>query len=269
MLDMDGVLWRGDRSIDGAADAVRALIERGEQVVCCTNHALSAEHKQATLERLGFPALPVVTAADAACSSCGSGDRVLVLGDASLVEVLRSGGVDTLDLSSLPDGARVPEVDVVVVGACSTWDRSRIGMAADAVRAGARLLATNDDTTFPTSGPDGPRLLPGNGALVAALSAAAGRSADVAGKPHAPMADELLRRWGSIEVVVGDRPDTDGRLAARIGARFALVLSGVTAAAPDPAEGEPEPWAVCTDLAELVQRWSSGELTHQGSAARR
>ncbi|MFM7063378.1 MAG: HAD hydrolase-like protein, partial [Actinomycetes bacterium] len=138
----------------------------------------------------------------------------------------------------------------VVVGACSTWDRSRVGMVADAVRAGARFVATNDDATFPTSGPAGPRLLPGNGALIAAVAVASGVAPEVAGKPHRAMADLIEARHGRVDVVVGDRPDTDGGLARSLGADFALVLSGVTTR--DDLPVEPGPRWVAADLAALV-----------------
>ena len=141
-------------------------------------------------------------------------------------------------------------VDAVVVGACSEWDRSRVGMAADAIRSGARFVATNDDATFPTSGPFGARLLPGNGALVAALSVASGVAPEVAGKPHGAMARLIESRFGTVDVVVGDRPDTDGGLSVELGAKFGLVLSGITTAADLPVE--PSPAWVADDLASLV-----------------
>jgi glycerol 3-phosphatase-2 len=250
VLDLDGVVWRGDELVPGADRAVASLLAAGHRVVACTNHALGPEVKEAALERLGVPAIPVVTSAEAAAARCEPGARVLVLGDASLVEVLRRAGLDTLDVHEQPDGRPVPGIDVVVVGATSRWDRSRVGMAADAVRSGARFLATNDDATFPTSGPDGLRLLPGNGAMVAAVAVASGRPAEVTGKPHRAIAALLEARHGPVDVVVGDKPETDGGLATELGAAFGLVLSGVTTAAHLPVV--PTPTWVAADLAALV-----------------
>jgi HAD superfamily hydrolase (TIGR01450 family) len=250
VLDLDGVVWRGDELLPGAAGAVERLLAGGHQVVACTNWAQSPAHKRAALDRMGVADFPVVTSAEAAASRCGPGDRVLALGDRTMVEVLRGAGLDTVDVAELPDGGPVGPVDTVVVGACSTWDRSRVGMVADAVRSGARFLATNDDATFPTSGPSGPRLLPGNGALVAAISVASGVVPEVAGKPHGAMARLLEARFGAVDVVVGDRPDTDGGLAVELGAAFGLVLSGVTTAAHLPVR--PAPAWVAADLAALV-----------------
>lgn len=249
-IDLDGVMWRGSEPLPGAADAVRRLLERGDEVVFCTNHAMSPASKVDRLRAMGVPDCPVITSADAVVSECADAGSVLVLGDTTLVAYLRELGLPITDVRDLPEGAPVGEVDAVVVGALDDWNRSRIGMAADAVRAGARFLATNDDPTFPVTGPAGPRLLPGNGSLVAAVSTAGGRDAVVTGKPHRPMADVIVERHGPVDVVVGDKPETDGRLAVALGARFGLVLTGVTA--PEHLPVRPEPWAVGDDLAALV-----------------
>lgn len=250
VLDLDGVVWRGDAVVPGADRAVATLLERGVQVVACTNHALGPELKEAQLERLGVPRVPVVTSAEAAAACCDAGERVLVLGDPSLAQVLVDAGLDAIDVHEWPDGTVVPGVDAVVVGASARWDRSRVGMAADAVRAGARFLATNDDPTYPTTGPDGLRLLPGNGALVAAVAVASGRTPEVTGKPHPATARLLEARFGPVDVVVGDKPETDGGLAVELGARFGLVLSGVTDVTHLPVQ--PEPAWVADDLGTLV-----------------
>ena len=256
VIDLDGVVWRGPEAVPGSPDAVASLLERGDRVVFCTNDAAGPADKAEHLRRLGVPACPVITSADAVVAACADAAAVLVLGRPGLVRYLGDSGLPVTDVASLPDGGSLDGVDVVVVGALGDWDRSRIGMAADAVRSGARFLAANDDATFPTAGPDGPRLLPGNGALVAAVATAAGRSPEIAGKPHAPMASVIVERHGPVDVVVGDKPETDGALAVALGARYGLVLSGVTSAADLPAD--PAPWAVGADLAELVGASGAG-----------
>lgn len=250
VLDLDGVVWRGDELVPGAAAAVDELFAAGHSVVACTNHAHSPSSKRDQLDRLGLPPFPVVTSAEAAAARCAVGERVLVLGDRSLVDVLVATGHDTVDVMDLPDGREVAGVDAVVVGATSRWDRSRVGMVADAVRSGARFLATNDDATFPVLGPDGPRLLPGNGALVAAVAVASGVVPEVTGKPFPAMARLVEQRHGSVDVVVGDRADTDGGLAVELGASFGLVMSGVTTV--DDLPVQPAPRWVADDLAALV-----------------
>jgi 4-nitrophenyl phosphatase len=135
--------------------------------------------------------------------------------------------------------------EAVLVGFHLDFDYDRLRAAAAAVRAGARLLATNDDATYPT--PDGP--IPGGGAILAAIATATGVTPVVAGKPYAPMADLVRARLGSDGVMVGDRPDTDGRFAVVLGYRFALVLTGVATTA---AGVQPTPDLVAPDLATLV-----------------
>ena len=261
-IDLDGVVWRGDRLLAGSAAAIGALLEAGERVVFCTNHAHGPEVKERQLEVLGVPAAPVVTSAEAAAAACVTGSTVLAMGERSIVECLAGHGLEVQDVWELPEG-EVPKVDTVVVGACPNWDRSRVGMVADAVRGGATFLATNDDPTYPVTGPVGPRLLPGNGALVAAVATAAGVAAQVTGKPHAPMAELLVARHGPVDVVVGDKPETDGLLAERLGARFGLVLSGVTSAEHLPVV--PDPWHVAADLAALVEAHLSGRSGETGA----
>jgi HAD superfamily hydrolase (TIGR01450 family) len=250
VLDLDGVVWRGDRLIPDSDRAVQSLLDRGDDVVFCTNHAHAPASKAQRLASLGVPSCPVITSAEAAAARCTPGERVLVMGDRSLVDLLIELGLDAVDVFELSDGVPADDISSVVVGATSRWDRSRVGMVADAVRAGARFLATNDDPTFPVSGPQGPRLLPGNGALVAAVATASGVEPVVTGKPHAATAELIVARHGPVDVVVGDKPETDGGLAVELGARFGLVLSGVTAPGTSV---EPVPWLVATDLAALVR----------------
>ncbi len=85
------------------------------------------------------------------------------------------------------------------------------------------------------------------------MAAAAGVEPEVAGKPYQPMADAVRARIGGAAdegMVVGDRPDTDGLMAQRLGLPFALVFTGVTA--EDDLPVEPAPVKTAPDLATLV-----------------
>jgi ribonucleotide monophosphatase NagD (HAD superfamily) len=62
----------------------------------------------------------------------------------------------------------------------------------------------------------------------------------------------LKARFGEAGMVVGDRPDTDGLFARRLGAEFALVLSGVTSASDLPVD--PAPDLVEKDLEGVVRK---------------
>jgi 4-nitrophenyl phosphatase len=242
VLDLDGVIWLAARPIAGAAEAVARLRAAGERVAFVTNNSNApVAEVEAKLAAFGIPAAgDVVTSAQAAARLLEPGDRVLVCGGPGVREALAERGAVPVD-----DEA---EADAVVVGFHRDFDYEQMRRATAAVRAGARLLATNDDATYPT--PEG--LIPGNGAILAGIVVAAGRQPDsVAGKPYAPMADLIRDRYGPSGWVVGDRPDTDGRFARALGYGFGLVLSGVTTEADLPVT--PEPDRVATDLATLVE----------------
>ena len=242
VLDLDGVLWRGDEPIAGAAQAVARLRRRGERVVLVTNNsAMTLGEYQSKLDFFGVPTErdDLVTSAQVAAGLLAAGQTALVCAGPGVTEALARRGVTA---------TRQPtaSVDAVVVGWHRDFDYERLTTAMHAVRAGARLIGTNDDATYPT--PAG--LIPGGGSILAAVAYASGVEPLVAGKPYAPMVDHLRANVESIEVVVGDRPSTDGRLARNLGVRFVLVLSGVTSAADLPVE--PEPDQVAADLGALV-----------------
>jgi ribonucleotide monophosphatase NagD (HAD superfamily) len=142
----------------------------------------------------------------------------------------------------------VAPADAVVVGWHREFDYERLTRASDAVRAGARFVATNTDATYPTA----TGLMPGAGALVAAVATAAGARPVVAGKPEAPTAALVRERLGNRGIMIGDRPSTDGAMAAALDWPFALVLSGVAGTAGEERVPDPPPPFVADDLAALV-----------------
>ena len=248
VLDLDGVVWLADNAIKGAARAVAQLQERGDTVVFVTNNSyLPVRDVEAKLGRFEIEAHEaVVSSAMAAATLVEPDQRVLVCGGPGVVEALEGRGA--VPVANREEIAGT--VDAVMVGYHPDFDYARMRRAAAAVRAGARLLATNDDATYPT--PTGP--IPGAGSILAGIERASGVHAVVAGKPYVPMADLLRRRLGEAGTVVGDRPDTDGRLARVLGYRFALVLTGVTSGDDVPSV-EPRPDTIAPDLAALVDAY--------------
>ena len=252
VLDLDGGVWLAGDAIPGSAHAVNELRAGGEQVLFVTNFStLTSAEALGRLRAAGVDAdaEDLLTSAMAAASLVRPGEQVLVLAGPGVWEAVEAAGARPVE----PVGRDSPAVEAVIVGYHTSFDYDRLAAGQQAVRSGARLIATNSDPTYPT--PE--RLLPGGGSLVAAVETASQVRAMVAGKPHSPMADLVHRRVGSTpgdpanrrHIVVGDLPSTDGQLAARLGYRFALVLSGVTTvdAVPD----DP-PDYVAADLAELV-----------------
>lgn len=242
LLDLDGVVWLSGRAIAGSVEAVDRLRSAGERVVFVTNFSgPTLADQEARLAAVGIPAAgDVVTSAMAAARLVSPAWRVRCLAGPGVVEAVRARGATVVDAGP---------ADAVVVGLTEAFDYGSLRAASTAVRAGARLIGANDDATMPT--PDGE--VPGAGALLAAVAVASGVEPVVAGKPHQPMADAVLELAGAgPHVMVGDRWSTDGLFAARLGARFGLVLSGVTAAGSLP--GGIEPAWVATDLRSLVDR---------------
>jgi HAD superfamily hydrolase (TIGR01450 family) len=239
VLDLDGVVWLSDRPIAGAAAAIARLRADGRRVLFATNNSsVPLAEQEAKLAGFGIPAHgDVMTSAMAAARLVEPGERVLVCGGPGITEAVTARGA-----VAVRDG----DAEAVAVGFHRDFDYERLRVAARAVDRGARLIATNDDATYPT--PDGP--IPGGGAIVAAVAYATGVTPVIAGKPHRPMADMVREEGGAEGTVVGDRPENDGAFARALGYRFALVLTGVTQATDLPVA--PAPDVVAASLSALV-----------------
>ncbi|MFP4511566.1 MAG: HAD-IIA family hydrolase [Acidimicrobiales bacterium] len=252
-IDLDGVMWLGDEPIAGSAAAIGRLRAAGVAVLFVTNNSSApvAEVEQ-KLADMGVEASgAVVTSAMAGATLVHPGERAFACAGPGVVEALQDRGVVVLDD---PDACGSTDVDAVVVGFTRSFDFERLSAATLAVRNGARLIATNDDATYPT--PDGQ--LPGGGAILAAVVTASGVQPVVAGKPHDPMVELVRGRLGGDGTMIGDRPETDGRFAVALGYRFGLVHTGVTGS--DAQLIDPAPDLVAADLATLVER-ALGEAT--------
>lgn len=243
VFDLDGVIYLADRPVPGAADTVAAVRDGGRPVAFVTNNAARTPEDVADkLAAMGVPADvgEIVTSSQAAARLLEPGSRCLVVGTQGLRTVLaRRGCVEVRE----PD-----EAEVVVVGFTRdlVWDDLR--RATLALRRGARYVATNGDVAFPA--PEG--LVPGNGATVAALNAASGRTPEIAGKPYPALFEAVAERLPAGRLLmVGDRPDTDIAGAHALGWDTVLVLTGVTGR--DAVDGlEPAPTYVLDSVADLA-----------------
>lgn len=226
LLDLDGTVYRGKKLIPGAREAVEALRSRGRRILFLSNKPLySREHYANKLSHLGIPA----TVDDVINSSFvlanflakeAPGAKVFAIGEPALLEELQRAG---LELSEDPQ-----KIDYVVAAFDRTFNYRKLNIAFQALRRGARFYATNPDRTCPTE--DGE--IPDAAAVIAALEVTTGRKVEkVFGKPSKYMvkvALEMLRLQPEYCAMVGDRLETDIRMAKEHGLTAILVLSGVT-----------------------------------------
>jgi 4-nitrophenyl phosphatase len=249
---MDGVLYRGGHKLPGINDLFNALQLRERTIILATNNSMATPATY--VERLAAMGIDVTEA------------NILTSGSATaayLKEVLPSGsGVYVIGMPALrdlifADGQFQPvqfgeePVAAVVAGLDLHFSYDKLRLAASAIRAGARFIATNSDATLPTE--DG--LQPGAGSIIAAIAVASGTQPVVVGKPEPLMVHEALRLFAldaKETVMVGDRLDTDIIAGNRAGTLTALVLTGVSTR-DDLAESEILPDLVFSDLPAMLE----------------
>lgn len=249
VLDLDGTVVRGAEVVPEAPEVINELRQAGRAVLFMTNNASRAPDEIAEhLTALGIQTVPddVITSGQAAVTMLAAelppGAAVLVVGSEALVAAVRSAGLRPVAVASERPAA-------VVQGHSTETGWSRLAEACLAIRHGAMWIACNIDRTLPSER----GLLPGNGAMVAALQAATDREPTVAGKPARPLLDTAVDRTGAqCPLVVGDRLDTDIAGARAVGLDSLLVLSGVAdAVALLAAPPEQRPVHVGADLRSL------------------
>ncbi|MQA09723.1 MAG: HAD-IIA family hydrolase [Pseudonocardiaceae bacterium] len=228
LLDLDGTVYHGPDVVGDAGEVVGEVKRRHLAVRFITNNASRAPEEVANqLTGIGVPAKPtdVSTSGQAAAAvlagEVADGDHVLVLGTEALAEEIRARGLRAVQRAD--DG-----VAAVVQGLSKRTGWAELAEACLALRAGSGWVACNADPVLPTE----QGMVPGNGAMVAALTAATGRTPTVAGKPERPLFDQAVASCGGgTALVVGDRLDTDIAGANNAELDGMLVLSGVTTAA--------------------------------------
>ena len=231
LCDLDGVVWLMHQPIAGSVNAIQLLKNAGHRVLFVTNNSYSViSDQENALAKIGIDAHnDVVTSSQAAGALLRKGERVLLGGGPGAVEAVKNAGAVLAGRSDDQTDSEVDqEVDTVMVGFHPSFDYRGLTRLSQAVRNGARLIATNDDATYPT--PRG--LIPGGGSILASVVAASGVQPIIAGKPHQTMADLVRQVLGVTDLsdawMVGDRPSTDGLFAQTVGCKFAQVLTGIS-----------------------------------------
>ncbi len=254
LLDLDGVVYRGELLLPGARELVEWCDATRRKVAFVSNNSFATvEEVTQKLARLGAPRPEgrVVTAGWATISVIAQrypGGRVYALAGPSIEAMLREAGLRPV-WTERRDG---PIPDAVLIGLDRGVTYDRLSRALAAALDGAALFAVNRDPRLPIER----GFEPGTGSIVAAVEAASGRTAEMIGKP-APgivlQALELLGVQREQALMVGDGLDLDIVAGHSAGVTTALVLSGLTSAEEAMrASGERKPEFVYTDLAAML-----------------
>ena len=229
LIDMDGVLIRGNTVIPGAVEFIERLQATGAPFMVLTNNSRSTPRDHhARLEAMGLdiPADRIFTSALATgyfLNQQRPRGSAYVIGEAGLTTALHDIGYELTE----------HHPDYVVLGETTSYSFETIATAIRLVKGGARFIATNPDVVGPSEQGE----VPACGAVAAMIAAATDVEAYFVGKPNPLMMRSALRRLGAHSentVMIGDRMDTDIIAGVESEIATVLVLSGVTA--PDDIE---------------------------------
>ena len=260
ILDMDGVLWRGDTPMPGLVDFFDVLRAADIGFILATNNATkTAAMYTERLARFGVAVLPqqILTSAEATASYLAdrfpSGSAIYVIGAKGLHDAVSAKGFRILSAADVHAGAKAAApiaAAAVVAGLSPDMTYPEIAMGVYLVNQGVPFIGTNPDTTFPSEiGP-----LPGAGALLAMIIAATNVEPIIIGKPGPIIFQEAVKRLGgdpSTVAMVGDRLSTDIQGAEAAGLRAILVLSGISTR-EEAETGPVRPDYIFADIAELA-----------------
>ena len=233
VFDLDGCVWQGSTLIPGAGETLTALHRAGRGVAFLTNNSRATGAEMcAKLHGLGLSwvehALTPLEILGQVVAERYGPSRVLVIGAPELAAVVAAAGHEVLGVADFR------KATVVAVGNDFDLSYDRLAAAARAAAAGAPLVTPNVDPRLPIENGD---FLPGCGALVAAVCAAAGVSPIVIGKPEPPLFRIALRRLGlapAQAAMVGDSPESDVAGGRGVGMRTVLYApAGAPAGAAD------------------------------------
>ena len=248
LIDMDGVLYEGNRPLPGGKEFLNYLKERGLGFQLVTNNStLAPAQYVGKLAGMGIEIVEaqVITSGQAAVDYLKTiappGAPVYIIGEEGLVRPALDAGFKLTE----------DKPKYVIMGLDRQFSYAKLKTAYWAISDGAEFIASNLDMSLPTE----TRPWPGSGAIGAAIHACTGVSPKVIGKPEGEMLRMAMRRMGatlSETLAIGDRLDTDIVGAHRAGLTSALVLTGITHET-DLVDAAIKPDYVFTDLTALRQ----------------
>lgn len=223
ICDMDGVIYHGNKILDGVTEFITWMQENDKKFVFLTNSSeRTPQELSMKLERMGLhiSADHFYTSAMATAEFLHSqkpDSTAYVIGEAALMKALYDKGIYMNDVNP----------DYVVVGETSTYSFEKLTKAINLVLKGAKLIGANPDITGPIEN----GICPATGALIAPIEIATGKKAYFVGKPNPLMLRHGLKKLNchSQDIAfIGDRMDTDIIAGIESNVDTVLVLSGVT-----------------------------------------
>ncbi len=236
ITDMDGVLWHGNNPIPGLVDFFQTLRQLNIRFILATNNAsLTQQQYVNKLADMGVSVTAeeimtsgIATALYLAEHEDPAKTRIFVVGEDGAKQPLLEKGFTLTDLYQLNTEQTPGQgANIVVCGKDETLTWHKLATASLNIRAGAKFIGTNADTTLPTEY----GITHGNGAILAALQAATGVKPTIIGKPEPIMYQQAMSLLGvppNSTVAIGDRLETDILGAVRTGIRSLMVLTGVS-----------------------------------------
>lgn len=246
IIDMDGVIYHGNRLLPGAKEFVEWLYREEKEFLFLTNSSrYTPKELQKKLEWMGldvdqshFYTSALATAAFISTQTPEA--TAYAVGEHGLQNALYDSGITVNEIHP----------DYVIIGEADNYCYDHIVKATKFVNDGARLIGTNYDLTGPVEG----GIVPACRALMAPIELATGKQAYYVGKPNALMMRTGLRILGvhsEDAAIIGDRMDTDIVAGIESGLDTVLVLSGVTA--PGMIEEFPyRPRLVCNGIGDIA-----------------
>ncbi len=227
IIDMDGVLWRGNTPLPGLQSFFAALHRRQMPFVLATNNARKTPPQY--LRRLADFGVQTVNTENILTSALATaaylkdvlppGALLYAIGETGLHVALQEAGFVLAADDSQP-------VEAVVASLDTTVTYEKLKQATVLIRAGARFIGTNGDLTYPIEG----TFAPGAGALLKAIEVSCGVEPTIVGKPERLMFDIAVQRLGGNRAtiaMIGDRLETDVLGGQRAGLPTILVTTGV------------------------------------------
>jgi 4-nitrophenyl phosphatase len=250
---MDGVLWLDETPLPGLVPFFDFLYDQDISFILATNNASKTPTQYVQkLARFGVTVnsdhvltSPLATAAYLK-GELKAGAPVYVVGQEGIQEAMRQAGFVVL-----PDAHQPAEAVVAGVDFTLTYDKLKY--ATLHIQRGARFVGTNGDLTFP--GAEG--VLPGAGAILAAIEAATGVKPITIGKPERLMFEIAVAKMGSDPTqtaMLGDRLETDILGGQRAGVKTILVTTGIDNEATTHEKGI-YPEAIFSGLEALIAAW--------------